>query len=92
MIRAVATGLNRRLRRSTQVVGGGTLVGRLHWRILINRGLKLTKNNGSYAIGVGVEDPVFVGRNSGSSQRRAEAVGANAFEVQYRLGARAPKR
>ena len=68
MILAVATGLNRRLRRSTQVVGGGTLVGRLHWRILINRGLKLTKNNGSYAIGVGVEDPVFVGRNSGSSR------------------------
>lgn len=68
MIRAVATGLNRKLRRSTQVVGGGTLVGRLHWRLLINRGMQFAKENGSYAIGVGVEDPVFVGRNSGSSR------------------------
>ena len=68
MIRAFATGLNRSLRRSRQVVGGGTLVGRRHWRILINRGLALTRNNGSYAIGVGVEDPVFVGRKSGSDK------------------------
>jgi polysaccharide pyruvyl transferase WcaK-like protein len=68
MIRAVATGLNRSVRRSTQVVGGGTLVGRRHWRMLINRGMALTKKNGSYAIGVGVEDPVFVGRNSGSGK------------------------
>lgn len=28
--------------------------------------MALTKDNGSYAIGVGVEDPVFGGRNSGS--------------------------
>lgn len=66
MICAVATGLNRSLRRSTQVVGGGTLVGRRHWRQLVGRGLALTRNNGSYAIGVGVEDPVFIGRKSGS--------------------------
>jgi polysaccharide pyruvyl transferase WcaK-like protein len=66
MIRAVTTGLNRSLRRSTQVVGGGTLVGRRHWRGVVNRGMALTKNNGSYAIGVGVEDPVFIGRKSGS--------------------------
>ncbi|MGA7052054.1 MAG: polysaccharide pyruvyl transferase family protein, partial [Mycobacterium sp.] len=68
MIRSVATGLNRSVRRSTQVVGGGTLVGRRHWRMLINRGMALTKKNGSYAIGVGVEDPVFAGRNSGSGK------------------------
>ena len=68
MARAVTTGLNRRLRRSTQVVGGGTLAGRRHWRMLINRGLALTGDNGSYAIGVGVEDPVFVGRKSGSDK------------------------
>ena len=66
MIRAAATGLNRSLRRSIQVLGGGTLVGRRHWRLLVNRGLALTNGQGSYAIGVGVEDPVFVGRNSGS--------------------------
>lgn len=63
-----AMGLNRRLRRSRQVVGGGTLVGRSQWRLLVNRGLALTKDNGSYAIGVGVEDPVFGGRNSGSGK------------------------
>lgn len=61
-----AMGLNRSLRRSRQLVGGGTLVGRSQWRLLVNRGLALTKDNGSYAIGVGVEDPVFGGRNSGS--------------------------
>lgn len=68
MIYAAATGLNRSLRRSTQVVGGGTLVGRRKWRRLVNRGLALTRNKGSYAIGVGVEDPVFIGRNSGSDK------------------------
>ncbi|WP_406815940.1 polysaccharide pyruvyl transferase family protein [Mycobacterium sp. M23085] len=63
-----AMGLNRSLRRSHQVVGGGTLVGRSQWRLLVNRGLALTKDNGSYAIGVGVEDPVFGGRHSGSGK------------------------
>jgi polysaccharide pyruvyl transferase WcaK-like protein len=68
MIRAVATGLNRSLRRGTQVLGGGTLIGRRFWRRLATRGMALTKSGGSYAIGVGVEDPVFLGRNSGSEK------------------------
>lgn len=68
MIRSVATGLHLSLRRSTQVVGGGTIVGRSQWRRLINRGMALTKNRGTHAIGVGVEDPVFSGRNSGSEK------------------------
>lgn len=63
-----AMGLNRSLRRSRQVVGGGTIVGRWQWRRLVSRGLALTRDNGSYAIGVGVEDPVFAGRNSGSGR------------------------
>lgn len=67
-LRAFATGLNRSLRRSTQVVGGGTLIGRAHWRRLIRHGMALTREHGSYAIGVGVEDPVFTGRNSGSGK------------------------
>lgn len=66
IIFATATGLNRSLRRSTQVLGGGTLVGRRDWRRWATRGLALTRGNGSFAIGVGVEDPVFVGRRSGS--------------------------
>ena len=57
MIRAAATGLNRSLRRGTQVLGGGTLIGRRHWRRLVTRGPALTNGQGSYAIGVGVETP-----------------------------------
>jgi hypothetical protein len=38
MICAVATGLDRSLRHGTQVVGGGTLIGRRHWRLLVNLG------------------------------------------------------
>ena len=68
MIRAVATGLNRSLRRGTQVLGGGTLIGRRFWRRLVTRGMALTRSGGTYAIGVGVEDPVFLGRNSGSEK------------------------
>ena len=56
------------LRRARIVVGGGTLAGRLRWRLVIKQGMALTRNNGTYAIGVGVEDPVFVGRRSGSGR------------------------
>lgn len=65
-IYAAVTGLNRSLRHSPLVVGGGTVVGRRHWRQLIQRGLSLAKDEGGYAIGVGVEDPIFQGRRSGS--------------------------
>ncbi len=68
MIRAFATGSNRSLRRGTQVLGGGTLIGRRVWRRLVSRGVALTGHHGTYAIGVGVEDPVFQGRNSGSGK------------------------
>jgi polysaccharide pyruvyl transferase WcaK-like protein len=67
MMYAAATGLTSK-RRTTQVVGGGTVVGRRQWRRLVNLGSALTKSRGSYAIGVGVEDPVFVGRGSGSEK------------------------
>jgi hypothetical protein len=60
VVRAATTGLNRSLRRGVQVMGGGTLVGTRYFRRLVNRGVALTRNNGSYAIGVGVDDPVFV--------------------------------
>src|SRR5205085_972426 len=43
-------------------------VGTRYFRRLVNRGLSLTKDNGSYAIGVGVEDPVFVRRQFGSDK------------------------
>jgi hypothetical protein len=60
VVRATATGLNRSLRRGVQVMGGGTLVGTRYFRRLVKRGLALTGNNGSSAIGVGVDDPAFV--------------------------------
>ena len=60
VVRAATTGLNRSLRRGVQVMGGGTLVGTRYFRRLVNRGVALTRNNGSYAIGVGVDDQVFV--------------------------------
>ena len=60
VVRAAATGLNRSLRRGVQVMGGGTLVGTRYFRRLVNRGVALTRNNGSYTIGVGVDDPVFI--------------------------------
>lgn len=65
-MRLVAKGLGPSLRRSSQVVGGGTLIGRRHWRRLINFG-ELVTSRQTYAIGAGVEDPVFSGRRSGSS-------------------------
>jgi polysaccharide pyruvyl transferase WcaK-like protein len=69
IIYATATGLNRSLRRGTQVMGGGTLVGRRDWRRWATRGLAQTGDRGSHAIGVGVEDPVFAGRRSGSDKQ-----------------------
>jgi polysaccharide pyruvyl transferase WcaK-like protein len=68
-IAATATGLTRSLRRSTQVLGGGTLVGRRDWRRWVTRAVALTRGNGSYAIGVGVEDPAFIGHRSGSHRQ-----------------------
>lgn len=68
LIRASAAGHLTALRRSAQVVGGGTLIGRRHWRYLINCGMALTRHHGSYAIGAGVEDPRFTGRRSGSGR------------------------
>ncbi|WP_445169033.1 polysaccharide pyruvyl transferase family protein [Mycolicibacterium sp. Dal123E01] len=68
VIASVATGLDRKLRRSTQVVGGGTFIGRRPWRKWITRGMRLNPNSGNYAIGAGVEDPAFVGHKSGSEK------------------------
>ncbi|WP_163749330.1 polysaccharide pyruvyl transferase family protein [Mycolicibacterium helvum] len=68
VIASVATGLDRTLRRSALVVGGGTLVGRRPWRKWVSRAMALNRNSGSYAIGVGVEDPGFVGHKSGSDK------------------------
>jgi hypothetical protein len=67
-IYAAATGLNRSLRRATQLVGGGTLIGTGYFRRLVTRGQALTRQNGSYAIGVGVEDPNYDRRQNASDK------------------------
>ncbi|WP_231965557.1 polysaccharide pyruvyl transferase family protein, partial [Mycobacterium sp. E802] len=64
-LQAVATGRSRLLRRATQVVGGGTLVGTRYFRRLVRRGMSST-SGGSYAIGVGVDDPAFPRRQNAS--------------------------
>ncbi|MCV7020071.1 polysaccharide pyruvyl transferase [Mycolicibacterium aichiense] len=58
--------LHRARTPSTLVMGGGTLVGVRYFRLLARAGLAVTKNNGKYAIGVGVQDPGYAGRGSGS--------------------------
>lgn len=62
-----AAALERARRPSTLVMGGGTLVGVRYFRMLLKLGLAVTKNNGKYAVGVGVQDPGYTGRGSGSS-------------------------
>ncbi|MCX2930190.1 polysaccharide pyruvyl transferase family protein [Mycobacterium sp. CVI_P3] len=63
-----AAAWERARRPSTLVMGGGTLVGVRYFRQLVKLGLAVTKNNGKYAIGVGVQDPGYVGRGSGSAR------------------------
>jgi len=63
---AVGTGLNRWTRGSSLVVGGGTLAGRRYFRRLLDRGFNAIGGGGGFAVGVGVEDPVFQGARSGS--------------------------
>lgn len=67
-VSGLLTGRHRGLRRGVQVMGGGTLVGTGYFRKLVQRGAGLTRNNGTYAIGVGVEDPVFERRRNRSRQ------------------------
>jgi polysaccharide pyruvyl transferase WcaK-like protein len=65
-IYAAATGLNPWMRRSSFLIGGGTLAGRIYFRKLVNRALGVIGDNASFAIGIGVEDPGFQGFRSGS--------------------------
>lgn len=63
---AAAMGLNPWMRRSSFLIGGGTLAGRIYFRKLVNRALGVIGDNASFAIGIGVEDPGFQGLRSGS--------------------------
>lgn len=49
----------------TLLLGGGTVIGRRNWRILLTTtGALLARRRPWYLIGAGVEDPAFQGRNS----------------------------
>ena len=52
-------------------------MGTRYFRRLVNRGVALTRNNGSYAIGVGVDDQVFVrhkNRSDNDELKRCEPI------------------
>ncbi|MFC0434422.1 polysaccharide pyruvyl transferase family protein [Kutzneria buriramensis] len=56
-------------RRRTVLLGGGTVVGRRNWRLLLAAtGTLLARRRPWHLIGVGVEDPAFQGRNSFSDR------------------------
>ncbi|EWM12914.1 polysaccharide pyruvyl transferase family protein [Kutzneria sp. 744] len=56
-------------RRRTVLLGGGTVVGRRNWRMLLAAtGALLARRRPWHLIGVGVEDPAFQGRNSFSDK------------------------
>ncbi|BBZ28356.1 polysaccharide pyruvyl transferase [Mycolicibacterium madagascariense] len=67
-VAATLSGKRRALRDAPLLVGGGTILGRRHWRYMIGYGLSQSRHAGGYAIGVGVEDAVFQGRRSGSGR------------------------
>lgn len=66
-LKALTRDRNLRARQGIRMMGGGTLIGRRPWRRWVSRGMAST-GAGTYAIGVGVEDPVFAGRASGSGR------------------------
>ncbi|AGB26662.1 hypothetical protein Mycsm_06522 (plasmid) [Mycobacterium sp. JS623] len=63
---ASATGLDHWARGSSLVIGGGTLAGRRYFRRLLDRGIETIGDGDCFAVGIGVEDPVFQGFKSGS--------------------------
>jgi polysaccharide pyruvyl transferase WcaK-like protein len=59
---------NQRLRRHEPLLlGGGTVIGRKNWRLPLRVHMALTSTRPLFMIGAGVEDPVFQGRHSFSS-------------------------
>ncbi|MCU1427325.1 MAG: hypothetical protein JWL83_1325 [Actinomycetia bacterium] len=61
---AMSPRMLRRLPSSVPFLGGGTCVGRRNWRVHVRCGLALARGRPASAVGVGVEDPAFSGRNS----------------------------
>jgi Polysaccharide pyruvyl transferase len=64
--RIVGTATAERLRLMRLLLGGGTVLGRRHWRFVLSRRLQLASARPSLTMGAGVEDPGFQGTYSGS--------------------------
>lgn len=86
-----AMGLNRSLRRSRQLVGGGTLVGRSQWRLLVNRGWRSPKTT-EVTRSASAWRTRYSGPQQRVGQRRAETLGTDTFQISHRVGARATQR
>jgi len=54
-------------RHEPLLLGGGTVIGRKNWRLPLRFHMALTSTRPLFMIGAGVEDPVFQGRHSFSS-------------------------
>lgn len=68
-VRRVASGGTVGAGRRTVLLGGGTVVGRRNWRLLLTAtGRLLARRRPWYLIGIGVEDPAFQGRHSFSDR------------------------
>jgi polysaccharide pyruvyl transferase WcaK-like protein len=59
----------RALRRSTLLLGGGTVLGRSYWRYHLWTALALVPTRPAFMIGAGVEDPAFKGVGSPGNSR-----------------------
>jgi polysaccharide pyruvyl transferase WcaK-like protein len=61
-----ATGISN-LRHMHVLLGGGTVIGRRHYRGMLSGNMLIARGRPAVMVGAGVEDPVFQGRHSGSS-------------------------
>lgn len=57
------------LRTARPLLGGGTVIGRMNWRVHLRAALVLARRRPAIMVGAGVEDPAFTGRHSFGSER-----------------------
>jgi Uncharacterized conserved protein len=65
----LARGARAELRTARPLLGGGTVIGRMNWRVHLRTALLLARRRPAVMIGAGVEDPTFSGRHSFGSER-----------------------
>ena len=65
----LACGDRAALRTARPLLGGGTVIGRMNWRVHLRTALLLARSRPAVMVGAGVEDPAFSGRHSFGSER-----------------------